>query len=119
MAVEIKICGINAADAARAAADADYAGFVFYAPSPRHVTPGQAKALAAELPARVKKVGLFVDAEDAAIEEVLRTLRLDMLQLHGDETPERAAAIKARFGVPVMKAVKLSAAASPPGSSTT
>lgn len=107
MTVEVKICGINAREAAQAAGSADYAGFVFYAPSPRHVTPEQAAALAAELPASVKKVGLFVDAEDAAIEKVLDSLDLDMLQLHGEETPGRAAAIKALFKRPVMKAVKL------------
>lgn len=110
MAVEVKICGINSPEAARAAAGADYAGFVFYPPSPRHVTPEQAARLAADLPPEVKKVGLFVDADDAAIEAALKALRLDMLQLHGQETPARVAEIKARFKLPVMKAVKLAGA---------
>jgi phosphoribosylanthranilate isomerase len=109
MGIEIKICGINSPEAAQAAAGADFAGFVFYAPSPRHVSPAQAAALAAELPARIKTVGLFVDADDETIAAVLRAVRLDMLQLHGNETPERAAALKAKFGLPVMKAVKLAA----------
>ena len=110
MEPEVKICGINSPEAAEAAAGADYAGFVFYAPSPRHLTPAQAAKLASLLPAGVKKVGLFVDAGDAKIEAVLDSVKLDMLQLHGEETPERIAAIKARFKLPVMKAVKLAGA---------
>jgi phosphoribosylanthranilate isomerase len=107
--IEVKICGINSAAAARAVAEAgaDLAGFVFYRASPRFVTPEQAAEMAAALPARIKKVGLFVDADDAAIAQTLRRVALDMIQLHGHESPARCAEIKRRFGLPVMKAVKL------------
>jgi len=110
--IEVKICGINSSEAARAAAKsgADFAGFVFYADSPRAVTPEQAAAIAGSLPPHVKKVALFVDADDAAIAAVLAKLRFNMLQLHGNETPQRVADIKERFGLPVMKAFKIAAA---------
>lgn len=100
----VKICGINDAAAmqAAAAAGADLVGFVFFPPSPRAVTPAQAAAIAAPGPA---KVGLFVDPTDEAIAAVLAALPLDVIQLHGEETPERCAAVKARFGRPVMKAL--------------
>ena len=109
MSIEAKICGINAQAAAEAAAagGADYIGFIFYPPSPRAVTPAQAHALAAAVPGRVGKVGLFVDAEDAAIREVCEAVPLTLLQLHGSESPERVSQIKARFGLPVMKAIKI------------
>lgn len=112
MAIEVKICGINSSEAAKAAArsGADFVGFVFYADSPRNVTPEQAAAIAGALPPHVKKVAVFVDADDETIAGVLVKLRFNMLQLHGDETPARAAAVKARFGLPVMKAIKLAAA---------
>ena len=104
--VTVKICGINDAagfDAA-AAAGADMVGFVFYPPSPRAVTPAQAAALSARRAGGPLRVGLFVDAEDALIEAVLAALLLGLLQLHGEETPARCAALRARFGRPVMKA---------------
>lgn len=112
MAVEIKICGINSSEAAKAAAraGADLVGFVFYTDSPRNVTPEQAAAIAGSLPSHVKKVALFVDADDATIAGALAKMRFDMLQLHGNETPQRVAAIKGRFGLPVMKAFKLASA---------
>ncbi|WP_272911005.1 phosphoribosylanthranilate isomerase [Falsiroseomonas oryziterrae] len=100
----VKICGINdpvAMDAA-AAAGADLVGFVFFPPSPRAVTPAQAAAIAAPGPG---KVGLFVDGSDDEIAAVLDALPLDVIQLHGEETPARCAAVKARFGLPVMKAL--------------
>lgn len=110
--VQIKICGINAPDALRAAVDggADFIGFVFYPPSPRAVTPEQARELAGFAGGRVKKVGLLVDPEDATIKRILAHVKLDMLQLHGKETPQRVAAIKKRFGLPVMKAIKVATA---------
>ena len=109
MSIEAKICGINAPAAAEAAVagGADYIGFIFYPPSPRAVTPAQAHALATAVPGRVGKVGLFVDAEDAAIREVREAVPLTLLQLHGSERPERVAQIKARFGLPVMKAIRI------------
>lgn len=107
MPAEVKICGIRDAEALAAAAQAgaDYVGFVFFPPSPRYLTPDQAGALTATYPGGPKRVGLFVDATDDAIGAVLAAAPLDILQLQGSETPERAAAIRARFGLPVMKAL--------------
>ena len=112
MTIEAKICGINAAPAAAAAVEggADFIGLVLYPPSPRAVTPGQAHAIAAQVPARVKKVALLVDAEDAVIGEICAAVPLALLQLHGGESPDRVAQIKARFGLPVMKAIKVASA---------
>ena len=112
MAIEVKICGVNAPAALQAAveAGADYLGFIFYPPSPRYVTPERARALAAAAPEAVAKVGLAVDLDDGALEAILKAAPLDLLQLHGGESPERVAAIRARFGVPVMKAVKIAGA---------
>ncbi len=109
MSVEAKICGIKTREALDAATSggARFVGFVFYARSPRYVTPEAAGALARAVPPGVRKVGLLVDMDDAFIADVLAQTPLDMLQLHGQETPVRAAAIKARFGLPVMKAIKL------------
>ena len=111
--IEVKICGVNDAAALDAAvtAGADLLGFVFYPPSPRAVTLAQAAGLSARHPAGPKRVGLFVDPADAEIEAVLAALKLDLIQLHGAETPERCAAIRARFGLPVMKALGVSAEA--------
>ncbi|WP_159994837.1 phosphoribosylanthranilate isomerase [Roseomonas sp. 18066] len=107
--VQVKICGINDAEAYDAAcrAGADLVGFVFYPPSPRYVSPEQAAALAGRSGngRRPLCVGLFVDPDDALIAEVLEQVPLGLLQLHGEETPERCAAIRARFGLPVMKAL--------------
>lgn len=109
MTVQVKICGISTPEAMTAAVDggAAFVGLVFYPPSPRAVTPAQAAPLAALVPAGVVKTGLLVDADDATIAEILAAVPLDLLQLHGAESPARVAAIKARFGVPVMKVVKL------------
>ncbi|GAB4371552.1 MAG: phosphoribosylanthranilate isomerase [Kiloniellaceae bacterium] len=105
----MKICGISTPEAMTAAVEggAAFVGLVFYPPSPRAVTPAEAAPLAALVPPGVVKTGLLVDADDAAIAEILAAVPLDLLQLHGAESPERVAAIKARFGVPVMKVVKL------------
>jgi phosphoribosylanthranilate isomerase len=103
----VKICGLNDAagfDAA-VAAGADLLGFVFHSPSPRAVTPAAAAALSARHPGGPLRVGLFVDAGDAAIEAVLAALPLDLLQLHGAESPARCAALRTRFGLPVMRAI--------------
>jgi phosphoribosylanthranilate isomerase len=104
----VKICGINDAAAmeAAAAAGADLVGFVFFPPSPRALTPAGAAAIARPGPG---KVGLFVDPEDGDIEAVLAALPLDVIQLHGEETPARCAALRARFGLPVMKALGIAA----------
>lgn len=107
MPVAAKICGLTevAAVAAAVSGGAQYLGFVFYPPSPRHVAPAQAKTLTGAVPVGVTKVGLFVDADDAAIAATLEEVALDLLQFHGAETPERVAEAKRRFGVPVMKAI--------------
>ncbi|WP_224826741.1 phosphoribosylanthranilate isomerase [Cognatishimia sp. MH4019] len=108
----IKICGLSEPGHVRAAvaAGADYVGFVFFAKSPRNVSVARAKALAALVPDGVRKVALIVNAEDAVLDEVVAEVPLDMLQLHGSETPERVAEVKARYGLPVMKAVGVGAA---------
>jgi phosphoribosylanthranilate isomerase len=105
MTVRAKICGLSTPDAVAAAVGggAAFVGFVFYSRSPRAVTPAHAATLAPLVPASVGKVGLFVDDTDDRFAEVLGAVKLDLLQLHGHETPERVAAIRARFGVPVMK----------------
>ena len=109
MSVAAKICGLSseAAVAAAVAGGAAYVGFVFYPPSPRSVNPVRAGALCAAVPAGVQRVGLFVDAEDAAIEAVLAAAPLNILQFHGSETPGRVAEAKRRFGCKVMKAVAI------------
>ena len=80
-------------------------GFVFFAPSPRHVSLEIARSLGTRVGSRARKVALSVDADDAALEASIAALKPDLLQLHGKESPERVAAIKARFKLPVMKAI--------------
>ncbi|WP_299564024.1 phosphoribosylanthranilate isomerase [uncultured Sulfitobacter sp.] len=103
----VKICGLrDGADvAAAASAGARYVGFVFFPKSPRHLALAAAAALAADVPAGICKVALTVDADDATLDKLTQTVPLDMLQLHGAETPERVAQVKARYGLPVMKAL--------------
>ena len=109
----IKICGVTTPDAldAAVAARANHVGFVFFPPSPRNLAPRDAAPLAARAADRIARVGLFVDADDAAIAEAVSAARLDALQLHGKETPARAAELRARFGLPVWKAVAVASAA--------
>lgn len=114
-----KICGINSPAAIDAAVSggADFLGFVFFPPSPRSVTPEQAAALSARAPAAgrtggPKRVGLFVKPDEAEIEAALRVLPLDVLQLYVDAP--RAAALRARFGVPVWHAVGITSGADLP-----
>jgi phosphoribosylanthranilate isomerase len=113
MSIEVKICGISDSqglDAAREAG-ADLVGFVFYPPSPRSVTPEQAAGLCAGLPAAGPiRTGLLVDAGNDEIAEILHTVPLGLLQLHGSESPARCAEIRARFGLPVMKALGIGGA---------
>ena len=113
MTVRAKICGLNDAAAVHAAVEggAAFIGLVFYPPSPRAVTPAQAAELAAPVPTGVGKVGLFVDATDDEIDAVLASAPLDMLQLHGGESPERVARLRERTGLEVMKVIKVAAAA--------
>jgi phosphoribosylanthranilate isomerase len=105
--VAAKICGIRDADALEAAlaGRAAYIGFVFYPPSPRAVTPALAAALSEQIGRRAVRVGLIVNATDIDIAAILAETPLDMLQLHGNETPERTAAVRGRFGLPVIKAL--------------
>jgi len=108
--VAAKICGINDETAMRTAiaGGAHFVGLVFYPPSPRAVEPEDAARLAALVPGDVTRVGLFVDPDDALLERVLTAVALDMIQLHGSETPERCREIRARWNLPVMKAIKVS-----------
>lgn len=109
MSVAAKICGLSseAGVAAAVAGGAAYVGFVFYPPSPRAVTPERAAELCRAVPAGIRRVGLFVDADDAALAAALAVAPLDLLQFHGHEGPDRVAAVKSRFGLPVMKAVAI------------
>jgi phosphoribosylanthranilate isomerase len=107
MAVEVKICGITDLAALNAAVTngARLVGFVFFPASPRALKPAAAAALAAAVPPGVLRVGLVVDAPDAEIEAILAEVPLDLLQLHGEERPDRAVAVRSRFGIPVIKAI--------------
>ncbi|MBK0327437.1 phosphoribosylanthranilate isomerase [Rhodobacteraceae bacterium F11138] len=105
--VSVKICGLRDQAMVRAAVEAGarYVGFVFFAKSPRHLDPALAADLAGHVPEGVCKVGLSVNADDAFLDRLVNHVPLDMLQLHGSETPERVAEVRARYGLPVMKAV--------------
>lgn len=109
----VKICGVTSTGAVDAcvAARAQWCGLVFYPPSPRNLTPSEAAPIAACAGSRIGKVGLFVDADDLTIAEGMRAGALDALQLHGHETPERTAQVRARFGLPVWKALPVASAA--------
>lgn len=109
MAVEAKICGVSSAEAVAAALShgAAYLGFVFFPPSPRHVTPAQAAALAAQVPDGVIKVGLFVEPDDDALDTALAGGPIDLIQLHGAEPPARVAEVRRRTRLPVWKAIKV------------
>ena len=107
MSLLVKICGLKTPDALDAAleAGADMVGFVFFAPSPRHLGYEAARLLGERVNGRAAKVALSVDATDAELGNVVDALKPDMLQLHGRETPERVAVLRSRFGLPVMKAL--------------
>ena len=107
MDIRVKICGLTRPEdvAAVAAAGAQYAGFVFFEKSPRNVNIETARALALEAPVGLAKVALVVDADDAELDAIVGAVPLDMLQLHGHESPERVSEVRARYGLPVMKAV--------------
>jgi len=113
MTVRVKICGVNDRTAAKTAAEsgAAFVGLVFYPSSPRFVKPRQAADIVSVLPTGITRVGLFVDMGEEIIEDVLSKVPLDMLQLHGEESAEDVRALKARFDLPVMKAIKIAAAA--------
>lgn len=109
MSIKVKICGINSKPAMSAAltAGADYVGLMFYPPSPRYLSVAAAAELSRMVPKTIRRVGVFVDAPENVIEETLDDVGLDALQLHGSESVEQVTAIADRFGLPVIRAVKL------------
>lgn len=118
--IRVKICGLSRADhvAAAAAAGAAYVGFTFFPKSPRNISIERARALAIDAPPGVAKVALVVDPDDTALDAIVNAVPLDMLQLHGSETPERVAQLRARHGLPVMKAVGVADASDLPALET-
>jgi len=109
MSLIVKICGLKTPEALDVALEsgADLVGFVFFAPSPRNLDYAAARQLGARVKGRAGKVALSVDADDAALAAIVEALEPDMLQLHGVESPERVTALRARFGLPVMKAIPI------------
>ncbi|MCK8465392.1 phosphoribosylanthranilate isomerase [Aliiroseovarius sp. S1339] len=107
MSAIVKICGLKEPQHVKVAASsgARYLGFVFFPKSPRHVSLPDAAALMADVPIGVAKVALTVNADDATLDQIVQETTVDILQLHGSESPERVAHVKARFGLPVMKAI--------------
>jgi phosphoribosylanthranilate isomerase len=111
MSLIVKICGLSTPEALDVALDegADMVGFVFFAPSPRHISFETARALGRRVRGRAQKVALTVDADDAFFAAIVESLQPDLLQLHGKEPPARVAALKPRFGLPAMKALGVEA----------
>jgi phosphoribosylanthranilate isomerase len=109
MGLHVKICGIKSPEAIAAAASggARAVGLVFYPPSPRFVDVDLAAQLARTVPTGVRVIGLFVDADDDFLATMIAQVPLDMLQLHGKETPERVARVRRAYGLPVLKAVRV------------
>lgn len=109
MTFTVKICGLSTAEAVDVAIEtgADMVGFVFFRPSPRNISLNIARTLGAQVRGRAQKVALTVDAGDAFLDAIVKALQPDMLQLHGKEQPDRIAAVKKRFGLPVMKAIAI------------
>lgn len=114
--VRVKICGLRRPEAVEAAASAGaaYVGFVFFPKSPRAVTVDEAVPLALAAPIALAKVALVVDPDDALLDELSARVALDMIQLHGGESPERVAEVRRRTGLPVMKAVGVASEADLP-----
>jgi phosphoribosylanthranilate isomerase len=106
MTLDIKICGLKTGEALQAALSggASHVGFIFFGKSPRNIAPAEAGRLRKAATGRAKAVAVTVDADDATLDAIVAEMAPDMLQLHGHETPERVAAVKARHGLPVMKA---------------
>jgi phosphoribosylanthranilate isomerase len=113
MTLDIKICGLktDAAMVAALAGGASHVGFIFFPKSPRYVEPAEAGRLREAARGKALAVAVTVDADDAFLDEIVAEVRPDMMQLHGTETPDRVAEIKARYGLPVMKALSVSEAA--------
>ncbi len=110
MSLDIKICGLSTPETVAAALDggASHVGFIFFPKSPRNVTPDQAGRLRQAAKGRALAVAVTVDADDAFLDEIVPAMHPDMLQLHGKETPARVVEVKARYGLPVMKALSIS-----------
>jgi phosphoribosylanthranilate isomerase len=110
--IDVKICGLTTAGAIEAAADAgaSHAGFVFFEASPRHIRPRDAMALVKNVPKGMKRVGVFVDPDDSLVDRAVTAARLDIVQLHGEEKPERIKAIKGRHKIAIWKAIPVSSA---------
>lgn len=110
--IPVKICGLSTPESVAVAIDggAGFIGFVFYPASPRAVTPERAAALAASVPAQVRTVALTVDPTDAALQEIFDAFSPDMIQLHGDEDPDRVRWIRHHAGRPVIKAIRVAQA---------
>ena len=108
--VRVKICGLRTPSdvAACAAAGAAYIGLNFFPPSPRFLTLDQGRDVALAAPEGLAKVALVVDAPDATLDAIVAAMPLDMLQLHGTESPERVAELRSRYGLPVMKVIGVS-----------
>jgi phosphoribosylanthranilate isomerase len=106
---QIKICGLNSPEALQAALlhGAAFGGLVFYSSSPRAVSPDFAASLCAQNASRIKMVGLFVDPDDDFLDSVTQRAGLDMIQLHGHEDARRVQAVRARTGLPVIKAIRV------------
>jgi phosphoribosylanthranilate isomerase len=109
MTIDIKICGLKTAETLDVAleAGADFVGFVFFPPSPRHLGFEAARLLGERVRGRARKVALSVDADNDWLAASIEALKPDLLQLHGREPPERVAAVRSRFGLPVMKALPI------------
>lgn len=112
MSIDVKICGLKTAEALEAAlgGGASHVGFIFFGKSPRNVHPEEAGRLRQAARGRAKAIAVTVDADDATLEAIVAAMAPDMLQLHGKESPERIADVKARYGLPVMKALSISSA---------
>lgn len=112
MTAEVKICGIRSPEALRAAVEggADYIGLVFFPRSPRNLPLADAAGLAGLARGRARIVTLVVDADDPLLAAIARAIEPDLMQLHGGETPERVATVRARHGIPVMKAISVASA---------
>lgn len=113
MSIDIKICGLKTAEALDAALDggASHVGFIFFPKSPRNISPEEAGRLRRAALGRARAVAVTVDADDALLDTIVAAMVPDMLQLHGKESPTRVAEVKARYGLPVMKAFSVCEAA--------
>jgi phosphoribosylanthranilate isomerase len=109
MTMLVKVCGLSTPDTLDVAleAGADMVGFVFFPPSPRNISFETARALESRVKGKARKVALTVDADDTLLASIIEALKPDMLQLHGHETPQRVAAVRENFGLPVMKVLPI------------